>query len=39
VDAFLEAIEAAGYRASRAHYEGTAFKTDGPVAAIREATA
>lgn len=39
MDTFLDAIEAAGYETSRAHYGGTAFKTDAPVDAIREATA
>ncbi|MFB6353885.1 MAG: tRNA (guanine(26)-N(2))-dimethyltransferase [Halobacteriales archaeon] len=39
MDDFLAAIEDAGYRTSRTHYAGTAFKTDAPVAAIREATA
>ncbi len=39
MDEFLGAVEAAGYEASRAHYDGTAFKTDAPVAAVREATA
>jgi len=39
MDDFLAALEAAGYRASRTHYSGTSFKTDAPVAAVREATA
>lgn len=38
MDEFLSAIEDAGFRTSRAHYAGTAFKTDAPVDAIREAT-
>jgi tRNA (guanine26-N2/guanine27-N2)-dimethyltransferase len=39
MDEFLAALEDAGFRASRAHYDGTAFKTDATVEAIREATA
>ena len=39
MDAFLEALEAAGHAASRTHYGGTTFKTDASVAAVREATA
>ncbi|MFB6154328.1 MAG: tRNA (guanine(26)-N(2))-dimethyltransferase [Haloferacaceae archaeon] len=38
MDAFLEDIRDAGFAASRAHYHGTAFKTDATVAEIREAT-
>lgn len=38
MDAFLGSIEQAGYRTSRAHYAGTAFKTDAPVEAMREIT-
>jgi len=30
-------LTAAGYRASRAHYSGTALKTDAPLDAIAEA--
>ncbi|MFB6174067.1 MAG: tRNA (guanine(26)-N(2))-dimethyltransferase [Halobacteriales archaeon] len=36
---FLEDLRAAGFSASRAHYGGTALKTDADVAEIREATA
>ncbi|MDZ7700938.1 MAG: tRNA (guanine(26)-N(2))-dimethyltransferase [Halobacteriales archaeon] len=39
MDGFLEALGDAGYAASRTHYGGTTFKTDAPVAAVREATA
>lgn len=39
MDAFLEALREAGFSATRAHYHGTAFKTDATVAEIREATA
>ena len=39
MDAFLDALVAAGHQASRAHYGGTAFKTDASVDEIREATA
>jgi tRNA (guanine26-N2/guanine27-N2)-dimethyltransferase len=35
---FLAALRAAGFDASRAHYHGTAFKTDASVAEIRAAT-
>ncbi|MFW6437110.1 MAG: tRNA (guanine(26)-N(2))-dimethyltransferase [Halococcoides sp.] len=38
IDEFLDALRAAGYRASRTHYGGTTFKTDADVAAIRTAT-
>jgi tRNA (guanine26-N2/guanine27-N2)-dimethyltransferase len=36
---FLADLRAAGYEASRAHYSGTAFKTEASVEAIREAAA
>jgi tRNA (guanine26-N2/guanine27-N2)-dimethyltransferase len=39
MEAFLDALRAAGFEASRAHYAGTAFKTDATVEEIREATA
>jgi len=39
MDEFLQRLRDAGFEAARAHYEGTAFKTDADVAAIREATA
>ena len=39
MDEFVAALRAAGYDASRAHYSGTAFKTDASVAECREATA
>jgi tRNA (guanine26-N2/guanine27-N2)-dimethyltransferase len=39
MDAFIEAVRAAGFDASRAHYAGTAFKSTADAAAIREATA
>lgn len=39
MDEFLADLEDAGYRTSRSHYGGTTFKTDAPVAAIRELTA
>ncbi len=39
MDTLLTALRDAGYNASRAHYSGTAFKTDASVAEIREATA
>lgn len=39
MDEFLTALRDAGYRASRAHYSGTAFKTDATVEEIRTATA
>ena len=39
MEEFLEAIRGAGHSASRAHYGGTAFKTDAAVEAVREATA
>lgn len=35
---FLADLRAAGFSASRAHYHGTAFKTDASVAEIRDAT-
>ena len=39
MDDFLADLRAAGYEASRAHYHGTAFKTDASVEEIRAATA
>jgi tRNA (guanine26-N2/guanine27-N2)-dimethyltransferase len=39
MDEFIEALRAAGHRASRTHYGGTTFKTDADVTGIREATA
>jgi tRNA (guanine26-N2/guanine27-N2)-dimethyltransferase len=39
MDDFLADLRDAGYAASRAHYHGTAFKTDASVAEIRDATA
>jgi tRNA (guanine26-N2/guanine27-N2)-dimethyltransferase len=39
MDEFVESLRDAGYRATRAHYSGTAFKTDATVGEIREATA
>ncbi|MGQ4556445.1 tRNA (guanine(26)-N(2))-dimethyltransferase [Halobellus sp. GM3] len=39
MDEFLEALRDAGFEATRAHYSGTAFKTDATVEQIREATA
>ncbi len=33
----LESLRAGGYRASAAHYSGTAIKTDAPLAALRDA--
>ncbi len=38
MDEFLDQLRAAGFAASRAHYSGTAFKTDATVAQIRAAT-
>ncbi|GAB3691658.1 tRNA (guanine(26)-N(2))-dimethyltransferase [Salinarchaeum chitinilyticum] len=38
MDEFIERLRDAGFEASRAHYSGTAFKTDASVDAIREAT-
>ena len=38
MDDFLADLRAAGFEASRAHYHGTAFKTDASVTEIREAT-
>jgi len=38
MDEFLDAIRAAGFAASGAHYGGTAFKTDASVAEIEGAT-
>lgn len=39
MDTVLEALREAGYAASRAHYSGTAFKTDASVEEIRRVTA
>ncbi|MFC6719139.1 tRNA (guanine(26)-N(2))-dimethyltransferase [Natrialbaceae archaeon GCM10025810] len=39
MDDFLADLREAGFEASRAHYGGTAFKTDAGVGEIREATA
>jgi tRNA (guanine26-N2/guanine27-N2)-dimethyltransferase len=39
MDDFLARLRAAGFAASRAHYGGTAFKTDATVAEIEAATA
>jgi tRNA (guanine26-N2/guanine27-N2)-dimethyltransferase len=39
MDEFLADLREAGFAASRAHYAGTAFKTDATVAEIREAAA
>ena len=38
MDEFLDDLRAAGHEASRAHYAGTAFKTDASVRAVRDAT-
>ncbi|WP_101295217.1 tRNA (guanine(26)-N(2))-dimethyltransferase [Halegenticoccus soli] len=38
MDEFLGKLREAGYEATRAHYHGTAFKTDATVEEIREAT-
>lgn len=38
MEVFLDRLRDAGFEASRAHYSGTAFKTDGSVPEIREAT-
>lgn len=38
MDEFLARLRDAGFDASRAHYSGTAFKTDATVAEMREAT-
>jgi tRNA (guanine26-N2/guanine27-N2)-dimethyltransferase len=38
MDEFISDLRDAGYEASKAHYSGTAFKTDASVAEIREAT-
>ncbi|ELZ30413.1 N(2),N(2)-dimethylguanosine tRNA methyltransferase [Halogeometricum pallidum JCM 14848] len=38
MDEFLGELRAAGYEATRAHYSGTAFKTDASIAEMREAT-
>lgn len=34
IDVFLERLRAGGYTASRAHYSGTAIKTDAPLRAV-----
>jgi tRNA (guanine26-N2/guanine27-N2)-dimethyltransferase len=39
MDDFVAALRDAGYEATRAHYSGTAFKTDASVPEIRDATA
>ena len=39
MEVFLDRLRDAGFEASRAHYSGTAFKTDGSVPEIRKATA
>jgi tRNA (guanine26-N2/guanine27-N2)-dimethyltransferase len=39
MDEFLGRLRDAGFEATRAHYSGTAFKTDASVEEIREATA
>ena len=39
MDEFVDALRAAGFAATRAHYSGTAFKTDATVGEIRSATA
>jgi tRNA (guanine26-N2/guanine27-N2)-dimethyltransferase len=39
MDAFLSALREAGFDASRAHYHGTAFKTDATIEEMRAATA
>jgi len=39
MDDFLADLRDAGFEATRAHYSGTAFKTDATVAEIRDATA
>ena len=39
MDDFLDDLRAAGFAASRAHYDGTAFKTNASVAEIRAAAA
>ena len=39
MDEFVDALRDAGYEATRAHYSGTAFKTDATVTEIRDATA
>jgi tRNA (guanine26-N2/guanine27-N2)-dimethyltransferase len=38
MDDFLADLRAAGFEASRAHYHGTAFKTNASMAEIRDAT-
>ncbi|WP_129114324.1 tRNA (guanine(26)-N(2))-dimethyltransferase [Halegenticoccus tardaugens] len=38
MDEFLGKLREAGYEATRAHYHGTAFKTDATVSEIRDAT-
>jgi tRNA (guanine26-N2/guanine27-N2)-dimethyltransferase len=39
MDEFVAELRDAGFRATRAHYSGTAFKTDATVGEIRDATA
>ena len=39
MDEFVAELKDAGFRATRAHYSGTAFKTDATVGEIRDATA
>jgi tRNA (guanine26-N2/guanine27-N2)-dimethyltransferase len=39
MDDFLDRLREAGFEASRAHYSGTAFKTDATVREIETATA
>ncbi|MGM0591408.1 MAG: tRNA (guanine(26)-N(2))-dimethyltransferase [Halobacteriota archaeon] len=39
METFLDQLREAGFEATRAHYSGTAFKTDATVAEIRSATA
>ena len=39
MEEFVDALRDAGYEATRAHYSGTAFKTDATVTEIRDATA
>jgi len=39
MDEFVADLRAAGYEASKAHYSGTAFKTDATVPEIRAAAA
>ncbi|RDI71636.1 tRNA (guanine(26)-N(2))-dimethyltransferase [Halopelagius longus] len=39
MDEFIDQLREAGFEATRAHYSGTAFKTDASIAEMREATA